>query len=100
MKPYRDIANYELPLWKIALIFLLVTNPEISIAQRTQQTASTIVWDTQLPFVNTVDIRDKNNWKVVPADLLTLELDPSAAVSDPAYYGREYSFKGDVVVEK
>lgn len=99
MKPYRDIANYELPLWKIALIFLLVTNPEISIAQRTQQTASTIVWDTQLPFVNTVDIRDKNNWKVVPADLLTLELDPSAAVSDPAYYGREYSFKGDVVVE-
>lgn len=99
MKPYRYIANYELPLWKIALIFLLVTNPEISIAQRTQQTASTIVWDTQLPFVNTVDIRDKNNWKVVPADLLTLELDPTAAVSDPAYYGREYSFKGDVVVE-
>ncbi len=99
MKPYRDIGSYVLPLWKIMLIFLLVTNPEISIAQRTQQKANTIVWDTQSPFVNTVDVRDKTDWKVVPADFLTLELDPSAAVSDPAYYGREYSFKGDVVVE-
>ena len=99
MKHYRDVGNYVLPLWKTVLIFLLVTNPEISTAQRTQQKANTFVWDTQSPFVNTVDIRDKNDWKVVPSDLLTLELDPSAAVSDPAYYGREYSFKGDVVVE-
>ena len=99
MKPYRDMANYVLPLWKTILIFLLVTNPEISIAQRTQQKSNTIVWDTQSPFVNTVDVRDKTDWKIVPADLLTLELNPSAAVSDPAYYGREYSFKGDVVVE-
>ncbi len=99
MKPYRDIGNYVLPLWKAVLIFLLVTNPEISTAQRTQQVAHTVVWDTQSTFVDTVDVRDKNNWKVVPADLLTLELNPSAAVSDPAYYGREYSFKGDVVVE-
>ncbi|MDT8303420.1 MAG: hypothetical protein RQ760_18215 [Sedimentisphaerales bacterium] len=81
------------------MIFLLMANPEISIAQRTQQKANTILWDTQSPFVSTVDVRDKNNWKVVPANLLTLELDPSAAVSDPAYYGREYSFKGDAVVE-
>ena len=99
MKPYRDIGNYVLPLWKMVLIFLLVTNPEISIAQRSEKTANTIVWDTQSPFVNIVDVRNKADWKIVPADLLTLELDPSAAVSDPAYYGREYSFKGDAVVE-
>jgi hypothetical protein len=61
--------------------------------------ANILVWDTRSPFVNKVDLRDRTNWKIVPADLLTLELDPSAAISDPAYYGREYSFKGDVVVE-
>lgn len=88
-----------LPLWKMVLIFLLVANPEISIAQRKQQNINTVLWDTQSPFVNTVDVRSKANWKVVPADLLTLELNPSAAVSDPAYYGRGYSFKGDAVVE-
>ncbi len=99
MKPYRDIGNYVLPLWKMVLIFLLVINTEISTARSTQKKANTILWDTQSTFVNTVDVRDKTDWKVVPADLLTLELKPSAAVSDPAYYGREYSFKGDVVFE-
>ncbi|MCP4610185.1 MAG: hypothetical protein GY845_15860 [Planctomycetes bacterium] len=99
MKPYRDIGHCLLPLWKMVLIFLLMANPEISAAQRIQQKVNTIVWDTQSPFVNIVDVRSKTTWKVVPADLLTLELDPSAAISDPAYYGREYSFKGDVVVE-
>ncbi|MHC4585679.1 MAG: hypothetical protein ACYS3N_14200 [Planctomycetota bacterium] len=99
MKPYRDVGSYVLPLWKTVLIFLLVTNPGISTAQRTQQKANTIVWDTQSPFVNTVDVRSMTDWKIVPADLLMLELNPSAAVSDPAFYGREYFFKGDVVVE-
>jgi hypothetical protein len=31
--------------------------------------------------------------------LLLLEADPPKARSDPGYYGREYSFKGDAVVE-
>ena len=35
----------------------------------------------------------------MPPDLLTLEADPPKASSDPGYYGREYSFKGDAVVE-
>ena len=61
--------------------------------------ANTLIWDTLSPFVNKVDLRDRTNWKVVPSDLLTFETDPSAAVSDPAYYGREYSFQGDAVIE-
>jgi hypothetical protein len=61
--------------------------------------ANILVWDTTLPFGNKVDLRDRTNWKIVPADLLTLELDPTAAISDPAYYGREYSFQGDAVIE-
>ncbi len=61
--------------------------------------ASTLVWDTQSPFVNKVDLRNRANWKIVPSDLLAFETNPSAAISDPAYYGREYSFKGDAVIE-
>jgi hypothetical protein len=61
--------------------------------------ANTLVWDTMLPFGNKVDLRDRTNWKIVPVDLLTLELDPPAAISDPAYHGREYSFQGDAVIE-
>ncbi len=81
------------------LILLLVMGPGISMARRQEMTATTLVWDTQSAFGDTVDVGDRADWKVVPSDLLTLELDPSAATSDPAYYGREYSFKGDAVVE-
>ncbi len=59
----------------------------------------TKVWDTQSPFADEVDLHDRTDWTVVPSNLLTLEADPSAAVSDPSYYGKEYSFKGDAVVE-
>ena len=68
-------------------------------AQKKEGTANTLIWDTLSPFVDTVNLRDRSNWKPVPADLLTLELDPSAASSDPGYYGREYVFEGDVAVE-
>jgi hypothetical protein len=71
----------------------------MSIAQTKEKTASTQVWDTLSPFVNTVDVRNRTNWRVVPTDLLTLEHNPPAAIADPSYYGREYSFKGDAVVE-
>jgi len=81
------------------LIILLATSTGVSRAQRKEGTANILIWDTLSPFVNTVDLRDRSKWKPVPTDLLTLELDPSAAFSDPGYYGREYTFKGDVIVE-
>ena len=59
----------------------------------------TKIWDTQSRLADQFDLRDRSSWKVVPSNLLALEADPSAAVSDPGYYGREYSFKGDAVVE-
>jgi hypothetical protein len=83
--------------WPLVLAFLLLTVPAPARVQ--QQAAKTILWDTQSPFENRIDFRDKAYWKVVPANLLMLEADPAAAISDPAYYGREYSFKGDAVVE-
>jgi len=57
------------------------------------------LWDTQMPFADQIDLQDRAGWTIVPSDLLTLEADPSAAASDPGYYGREYAFKGDAVVE-
>jgi len=99
MKFELGISSYGLPLCKTALTLLLVTSGGVSMAQRKENTANTLIWDTLSPFVNTVDFRDRSNWKPVPTDLLTLEADPSAALSDPGYYGREYAFKGDAVVE-
>ena len=57
------------------------------------------LWDTGVPFGDAIDIENRGTWKAVPGDLLTLEADPPRASSDPGYYGREYSFKGDAVVE-
>ena len=78
---------------------LLVTSTGISAARDKGKTANTLIWDTMSPFTDTVDLRDRTSWKPVPADLLTLELNPFTAFSDPSYYGREYAFNGDVVVE-
>ena len=57
------------------------------------------VWDTMKPFGPAVDIENRAAWRIVPSDLLSLESDPLKASSDPAYYGREYAFAGDAVVE-
>ncbi len=50
---------------------------------------NTLIWDTQSAFVDQVDVRDRANWKVVV----------DAGNQSLPYYGREYSFQGDVVVE-
>lgn len=86
-------------VWMAALALPLIISPRMSITQGKQGTANVVVWDTQSPFVDTVDIADKTHWRPVPTDLLTLEANPPVASSDPGYYGREYSFKGDAVVE-
>ncbi len=91
--------NCGLLLRITAVVLLLVTSPRMSVAQGKVEAANAVIWDTQSPFADTVDIRDRTNWRPVPADLLTLEANPSAASSDPGYYGREYSFNGDAIVE-
>lgn len=93
------LRRSRLALWITALVLVPVTCPRVSIAQAKGEIADTLVWDTQSPFVNAVDVRDRTNWRPVPTDLLTLEANPPVASSDPGYYGREYSFKGDAVVE-
>ncbi len=86
-------------LWKAVLILLLATNPKILTAQPDEKPANTRLWDTQSPFGNQIDVRNRTEWKIVPTDLLMLEKDPAEAASDPAFWGIEYSFKGDAVAE-
>jgi len=68
-------------------------------AQSQASTPNVFIWDTMAPLSKAVDIQDKRKWRLVPANSLLLEANPTAAMSDPSYYGRAYAFKGDAVVE-
>jgi len=46
----------------------------------------TRIWDTQSPFPDQVDLRNRANWTIVPSDLLTQEADPSAAADVEPYW--------------
>ena len=106
MKFDRGIGSYGLFLWKTVLIVLLVTGTGILAAGSDGKTANTLIWDTMSPFGDTISFdsaqgqeQNRTSWKLVPTDLLMLELNPATASSDPGYYGREYAFNGDAVVE-
>ena len=66
---------------------------------RTEAAANVVIWDTGSRLDDATDVGGKAGWKQVPSELLVTEADPSKAASDPGYYGREYSFQGDAVVE-
>jgi len=62
-------------------------------------TTNVTLWDTGAPLGDPINLTDRTAWKPVPPNLLMLEDDPQRALSSPAYYGREYVFQGDAVVE-
>jgi len=64
-----------------------------------QAATNVVLWDTLAPMANPAELASGADWKRVPSNLLTLEADPPKASSDPGYYGREYAFQGDAVVE-
>ncbi len=99
MKPYRDATKRKTVLHKAVLRALLATAAALAAVQPTQAASNLVLWDTLSPLPGNGDAEDRTGWKVVPRDLLSLEADPRAASSDPGYYGREYLFKGDAVVE-
>ncbi len=79
------------------LIGLLLITAAISGESRTAAAADLVLWDTMSAVGDDLDTRA--NWKAVPTDLFALEKNPPKASSDPGYYGREYAFKGDAVIE-
>jgi len=99
MKSGRNTNSKKALSFKAAAILLMAAVPLVSTARSAEIPAQTQVWDTGSAFGEAVDAQARGNWKLVPPDLLTLEADPNAASSDPGYYGREYAFAGDAVVE-
>ncbi|PYK00661.1 MAG: hypothetical protein DME23_06580 [Verrucomicrobia bacterium] len=99
MKSYQSVRKIESALQKTALLVLLATAAGLPAIQRTEAAANVVVWDTLAHLPDVGGVADRAGWKPVPTDLLTLEADPPKAASDPGYYGREYSFTGDAVVE-
>jgi hypothetical protein len=68
-------------------------------AQSTASPHPVTLWDTGAPLGDAIDLANRTSWKAVPPNLIMLEADPLKSSSDPGYYGREYAFQGDGVVE-
>src|SRR5437899_8526018 len=83
-----------------ASVLLLATAAALAAKQPSQAT-NVVVWDTgsRLPGTGEGVSPSRAGWKAVPSELFVFESDPPKAASDPGYYGREYAFKGDAVVE-
>jgi hypothetical protein len=93
MKPHRR---------RIVLVATVVMGLGFSNVGRAQPPAAAhavTLWDTGVPLGDPINLADRTAWKVVPPNLLMLEDDPQRALSSPAYYGREYEFQGDAVIE-
>jgi hypothetical protein len=84
---------------KTATLVMLAALIVVPAVQRTEAATNVVVWDTGSQLTDAVDFESRAGWKSVPSELFEMEVDPSKAASDPGYYGREYSFKGDAVVE-
>ena len=82
-----------------ALLIAVATTAGRAEIARSGASRNLVLWDTLLPVGDRLKSDDRSGWKAVPNDLLRLEKDPLKASSDPGYYGRDYSFAGDAVVE-
>jgi len=99
MKSYRHVGTVGRVLSRAALLTLLTTAAALSALQPLQAATNIVLWDTSSTLAVPLNVEDRSAWKQVPNDLLVLEADPPKASSDPGYYGREYAFQGDAVVE-
>ncbi len=80
--------------WRRAILLVLLLLICQLMAGAATARPNIVLWDT-----GGSSLEHPADWKTVPSDLLSLETDPPKASSDPGYYGRDYSFKGDPVVQ-
>ncbi len=99
MNSYQNAKRKGAPVSKSRSLVWLTILVGATTFQRAAAAANLVVWDTGSRFADTIELENRAGWKAVPAELFVFEADPSKAASDPGYYGREYSFKGDAVVE-
>jgi hypothetical protein len=99
MNSYQKEKRNRAILPKTRSLVLLAVFAGTTAFQRTEAASKVVVWDAGARFADTIDAEKRAGWKAVPTELFAFEADPPKAASDPGYYGREYSFKGDAVVE-
>ncbi len=85
----------------LTAVWLLVSTLFTAVAAPAPPLRSTglELWDTGAVSTEPPDLAARGRWRAVPRELLALEKDPAKASSDPGYYGREYTFQGDAVLE-
>ncbi|MFO1497401.1 MAG: hypothetical protein U1G07_03220 [Verrucomicrobiota bacterium] len=81
--------------WPVVLATLF----SLASAELAKAATTVTLWDAGRLLDQAIDGMDRTGWRTVPAETLALETDPLKAASDPGYYGREYAFGGDAVVE-
>ncbi len=99
MKSDPCVKKSGSPFRKSVPLFLLAMVTGVTGLLPAQAATNVVIWDTGSPFVGTIASANRAAWIAVPSELFVLEAEPAKAASDPGYYGREYSFKGDAVVE-
>jgi len=93
MKSYRN------GIVLLAIVTMSLGLSGVGWAQSAASPHPVTLWDTGSPLGNMIDLANRTAWKAVPPNLIKLEADPLKSSSDPGYYGREYAFQGDAVVE-
>ena len=71
----------------------------LALSSAASPAAQVTLWDTGAPLAAAGLPTNRAGWQAVPTELFVFEASPGKAVSDPGYWGREHTFKGDAVVE-
>lgn len=91
----KPVSRFQKTAWLV----LLGIPVGLATIPRTDAAANVVIWDTGSRLAEMTDAESRAGWKAVPSELFAFEADPPKAASDPGYYGRDYSFTGDAVVE-
>ena len=100
MKSDQSMKKNEFVLQRTAWLIRIIILSAAALPQvKTQAATNVIIWDTGSRLTGPIEMESRAEWKAVPSELFLFEANPPKAASDPGYYGREYSFKGDAVME-
>lgn len=100
MNVIQDTARRnQIPLRRQVQATMLACVVGLALTLPASQAANVTLWDTGAPLTDAGISQSRTGWKAVPTELFAFEESPGKAASDPGYWGREHSFKGDAVVE-
>ena len=99
MTKCRDFCRPDQRHSRLALFAFAAAASLLTLQARAVAETRVVIWDTGSRLESADDAALRTGWTAVPTELFALEADPAKASSDPGYYGRDYAFRGDAVVE-